>query len=196
MIKYKHLILILISIVLSACFGSPGSVPEDRFYTLIFNTSAIVVKKYNRISIKKVRAYGVYNERTMLYANADLPLQVKRYHYHHWVMSPTKLIQHGLKDYLTQSRIADEVLVHEVSQIGILRISVELLALERIVNKGQAMVHVELAFNIHKPDGHFKSYNFEKKIKTKRNTIHSAAEAYGVALTHIFRDFLKVLIVA
>jgi len=186
-------ILILLSLLLSACFGSPSSVPEDRFYTLRVNPAEIVKTKYKLITIQKVHAYGLYNERAMLYAKSDLPLQIKRYHYHHWVMPPTQLIQQNLKDYLSISHIAENVAIRAISGVNTLRISAELLAFERVVSVDKQFVHVELVFEVQQSNGHYNSYKYTENVKTSSNTLHAAADAYGLALGRIFKKLLNEL---
>lgn len=187
------LLLVPVSLSLAACFGSPSSVPEDRFYTLKTASPATRVTKYERITIKKVHAYGLYNERALLYAKAELPLQIKRYHYHHWVMPPTQLIQHSLKDYLSKSRIATDVIEQAISASKNLRISAELLAFERVIKQAEQWVQVKLEFEVKYPNGQYQSYQYSEKVKTKRDTIHAAAEAYGEALSRIYAKLLAEL---
>ena len=193
-IVYINLIFVT-SLLLTGCFGSPTAIPEDRFYTFKISEAEIVVTKYKRINIKKVHAYGIYNERAMLFADINLPLQIKRYHYHHWVMPPAHLIQHGLKDYLSQSRIAKDVGMQAISQRDDLSISVELVALERVIQQGEQSVHVELEFEVVRPNGDYRSYKYTRNIIAERNTLHAAAEVYGVAISQIYKEFLGELII-
>ena len=184
-------LLVVTSMLLTACFGSPTAVPEDRYYTLNISAPDIQPTKYERIVIDKVHAFGVYNERAMLYANAELPLQIKRYHYHHWTMSPAQLITHGLKDYLTQSKVAKSVVVSSFNQQQAVRVSVQLLAFERVISTSTQSVHVKLGFEIRYASGQYRTYSFEQTVPTEKNTMHSAAKAYGKALTEIFGQFLR-----
>jgi len=168
-------------------------VPVDRFYTLEFSKPGIVKSKYQRININKVRAYGIYNERAMLYSNAKFPLQIKRYHYHHWVMLPTQLIQQGLKEFLVNSQISREVATNQISKKNTLEINVDLLAFERVIDNGEYSVRTKLVFNVFNSKGESRSYNYNKSIKVKRDTLHDTAKSYGKILSDIFNDFLKEL---
>lgn len=191
--KIKPGLLIAASLLLTACFGSPASVPEDRFYTLKIATAEKIENKYKRIAINKVYAYGIYNERALLYAKAELPLQIKRYHYHHWAMPPTQLIQDALKDYLSQSGVAKNVVVQAISSNADLRIVGKLLAFERVIQSEKQWVHVEMEFEVYRANDQYRVFKYTKNKTTKKNTIHAAAEAYGVALTDIFKEFLVEL---
>ncbi len=191
--KIKLILLLMVGLLLTACFGSPASVPEDRFYTLKIATAKKVANKYQRIAINKIYAYGIYNERALLYASAELPLQIKRYHYHHWVMPPTRLIQHTLKNYLSHSGITNDVVVDAISTNTDLRISGQLLGFNRIIQPTKDAVHVELEFEVDWPDGRHHVFQYTQTIITKKNTLHAAAEAYGVALSTIFKAFLADL---
>jgi len=190
---FNKVIIIILSLLLSACFGSPSSVPEDRFYTLRVKSAERVKTRYKLITIKKVHAYGLYNERAMLYAKSDFPLQIKRYHYHHWVMPPTQLIQQNLKDYLSNSHIAENVVVRAISSVDTLRISAELLAFERVMSVDKQAVHIELAFEVKQPNGKYHSYKYKQDVTTSSNTLHAAADAFGIALGHIFKKLLSEL---
>ncbi len=191
--KIRLSLLIVSGLLLTACFGSPSSVPEDRFYTLKISAAEKVTRKYKRIAITKVYAHGLYNERALLYAKAELPLQIKRYHYHHWVMPPTQLIQHALSDYLKQSNIAKDVMVQAIGSDEDLRVSAQLLAFERVLQSEKQSVRVELEFTVRLANGSSRVFNYIQNITTKKNTLHSAAEAYGVALAVIFKAFLADL---
>ena len=191
--SYKKIILLTFSTMLLGCFGGASSVPVDRFYTLEFSKPGIVKSKYQRININKVRAYGIYNERAMLYSNAKFPLQIKRYHYHHWVMLPTQLIQQGLKEFLVNSQISREVATNQISKKNTLEINVDLLAFERVIDNGEYSVRTKLVFNVFNSKGESRSYNYNKSIKVKRDTLHDTAKSYGKILSDIFNDFLKEL---
>ena len=191
--KIRLSLLVMVSLLLTACFGSPSSVPEDRFYTLKVSAAEKVTRKYKRIAINKVYAYGIYNERALLYSSAELPLQIKRYHYHHWAMPPTQLIQHALSDYLSQSNIAQDIVVQRIGSDKDLSIVVQLLAFERVLQSEKQSVRVELEFTVHQENGAVHVFNYTQNTTTKKNTLHSAAEAYGVALVVIFKSFLADL---
>jgi len=191
--KLNSLIIIFFGFMLTGCFGSPTPVPEDRFYTVELSKADIYPTKYKRITIKRVHAYGLYKERAMLYSSADLPLQIKRYHYHHWVMPPTQIIENGLKDYLIQSRISKEVRIQVIRQVEDISISAELMAFERVLQKGEQSVHLELEFEIVRPDGRQQTLKFTKDKKTKNDTLHAAAIAYGEVLSDIFKKLLLEL---
>jgi len=188
-----YICLVALSVLLTGCFGSPASVPEDRFYTLKINKPDNVATKYKNIAIEKVRAYGLYNERAMLYAKSELPLQIKRYHYHHWVIPPTKMIQQGLKEYLDESQVASNVTSNSISRNTGLRVSVELLAFERVISKSKQMVRVKLEFNVIDAIGKQKTYQYYESVATDKNTLHAAAKAYGIALSNVFKKLLKDL---
>ncbi len=182
-------ILVLASLLLAACFGSPSSIPEDRFYTLSVATADKFTGKYKRININKVYAYGIYNERALLYANADFPLEIKRYHYHHWAMPPTQLIQHALKTYLSESHISQNVVQQSINSDADLRITGKLLGFERIIQTTSQSVHVEIEFEVYRENGRYQSFHYEQNVAAKSNTMHGAVQAYGVALSRIFKDF-------
>lgn len=191
--KIIFFILVLLSLLLAGCFGSPSSVPEDRFYTLSVSPSKTVTEKYKSIIINKIHAYGIYNERAILYARSELPLQIKRYHYHHWVMPPTQLIQNSLKKYLVKSEIASNVVVQAVNTGDSLRISAEILAFERIINKNENSVKVEIEFSVKQSNNQYKNYRYSQTVKAEKDTLHSAAVSYGKALSIIYSKFVKDL---
>ena len=191
--QYKIIFLFLAGLLLGGCFGSPSSVPEDRFYTFKVTKADKNKTKFRRIAIKKVHAYGLYNERALLYSHADKPLQIKRYHYHHWVVPPTQLVQQSLKDYLGQSNIADDVVVQAISPNDALRVSAELLAFERVIKQAEQFVRVEIEFEVRNSNRKYKTYKYSEIIKTSKNTLHSTAEAYGKALGKIYQKFVMAL---
>lgn len=185
--------LTVVNLLLTGCFGSPTAVPEDRFYTLDIAQADVKATKYKRIVIKRVHAYGLYKERAMLYSKAELPLQIKRYHYHHWVMPPTQIIEHGLKNYLSQSRISKHVVAQAIRQQKDLSIAIELLAFERVLQQGKQSVHIKMEIEVVRPSGKYQSYHYHRTHKMKSNTLHAAAIAYGEALSDIFKELLDEL---
>ena len=54
------------------------------------------------------QADGLYRERAILYSENEI--EIKQYHYHHWVDSPSRLLQEHLADMLSSSGISKIVL--------------------------------------------------------------------------------------
>ena len=96
------------TLLLSACFGGGESVPQDQFYRLsdVSYDGDRLKQMVNVLAVSSLESDVLHRERAILYSQADEPLKLQRYHYHHWTNVPSKLIQDHLVDYLRSSGMA------------------------------------------------------------------------------------------
>ena len=104
----KRCILILLFFILTSCVKQPP-LPTDHYYRLpplqSINTNEELI---NSISVIIFQADGLYRERAILYSENEI--EIKQYHYHHWVDSPSRLLQEYLAERLRLSKISKVVL--------------------------------------------------------------------------------------
>ncbi len=87
----KCYLAILFVLILTSCVNQPP-LPTDHYYRLRvaqdINSDKEIV---NSISVIVFQADGLYRERAILYSENEI--EVKQYHYHHWIDSPNRLLQ-------------------------------------------------------------------------------------------------------
>ena len=98
-------LITLLTLVLLGLVGcvSQTSVPEDHYYRLpeIKPEKTLSQPILNgAIGIAQLRAEGLYLERTLLYIDPTQPLEVRRYHYRHWIKVPTQLLHDSMLAYM------------------------------------------------------------------------------------------------
>lgn len=190
-----------LALVLSACAGS-SMVPEDHFYRLpaIKQTDSLKLPPlFNRLGVAEPEADGLYRERAAMYVESDRPLELKRYHYRHWVYSPPVLIQQYLHDYLQASKVAGVVVKYSGDQDVDEIIGGRILRFERLVGNTQAEVLVTLELYLQQSsddngaDGPALIFNkqYSRQLAVKDNAFYSSAELFGEALQQIFQQFVE-----
>lgn len=189
--KSASLSLILL---FTACANSPP-VPQDNFYHFATIKAPDTYQHQLTIALKDFRSDGLYRERALLYINAQYPLQTRRYHYHFWIKSPTKLIRQHMKEYFLNSQFAKQVHDKRVIDDSDLLISGQLQRLDRIIDKETSKVIVGLRLDVTSRDDKInmfsKTYTVENKVKGK--SIHDTVESYSTALSKIYEQFIADL---
>ena len=106
----KRYILIPFLFILTSCVKQPP-LPTDHYYRLPalqgINTDQEII---DSISVINFQADGLYRERAILYS--ENKVEIKQYHYHHWVDSPNRLLQEYLAERLRLSNISKLSLIH------------------------------------------------------------------------------------
>ena len=166
----KNLILLFIlSTLLSACGFSGSTIPADHFYRLpapVPSTVATVVE------IKAVQADGVYHERALLFVDNTRPLELQRYSYHFWALTPAKMLQNYLQTCLVRP---DTVQVSDNKQPPI-QLSPVIESFERVLANDQAQAVIKLRIN---------QRRYEATVVAESMDMHATVAAYGQAMQKI-----------
>ena len=123
-------------LMLAGC-AATQSVPEDHFYRL---TPPSVAEPFATppisgvLKVERVKAIGIYQERSVLFSREATPETLERYHYHFWVDAPAVLLRRHLVAYLRKRAVAQLVLGGETQQAGDIQLQLELNNFERILN--------------------------------------------------------------
>lgn len=185
---------------LAGCLGG-GPVPQDRFYLLPrvapeHPLPAPLVA--GTLGVDRLRADGLREERAMLYIDPAHPLQVRRYHYHHWAAVPGELIQQNLIDYLRAAGAASRV-VRDAPQLSVkARVTGRVLRLERIVGDDGVRVDVTLELYLSPSSANWSTVqgpgaggDYHASVAAGDRSMHATVEAYGRALDKIYGQFLQ-----
>ena len=184
--------------LLSACFGGGESVPQDQFYRLSDASyqGDSLKQMVNILAVSAPESDVLHRERPILYGQADEPLKLQRYHYHHWTNIPSKLIQDHLVDYLRSTGMAKQVVRYgEQAKIDA-EIGGQLKRFERVIGTDKITVVVQLEL-FYKTRGHspkFYQNVYQQELVVTNSSMHATATAFSQALQAIYMDFIRDVI--
>ena len=138
------------------------------------------------------QADGLYRERAILYSENEI--EIKQYHYHHWVDSPSRLLQEHLADMLSSSGISKIVLTtFEGNSNLIIKGKIKAFEQKKSGNQSSALVSIE--FRVDRSNDNqpilFKQYT--QVISSEESSITSVIGAFGVAVNNIYTNFYNDL---
>ena len=188
----RYQIFFLFLFVLTACVQQPP-LPTDHYYRLpgiegISTDKAII----ESVSVISFQADGLYRERAILYSENEI--EIKQYHYHHWVDSPSRLLQEHLADMLSSSGISKIVLTtFEGNSNLIIKGKIKAFEQKKSGNQSSALVSIE--FRVDRSNDNqpilFKQYT--QVISSEESSITSVIGAFGVAVNNIYTNFYNDL---
>ena len=141
---------LLLSALMSACAGT-GPAPDDRYYRLGEIEPQRVYRQAPLAGVVQVEPFqgsALHAQRSLVYAEADRPLQLDRYHYHHWVEPPPRLLERHLREFLEQAGLAAEVVGADYPERPDYRIRAEIRRFEQLRSKHGQSVAVSLEFTV------------------------------------------------
>ena len=165
----KYVRFLIFIPLLSACSFFGGTIPVDHFYRLPAPTPSIIA---TAVEITAVRTDGLYNERALLFVNAERPLELQRYTYHFWALTPAKMLQSYLQACLIQSDAAQQP-DNNKSRI---QLSPIVESFERVLANGQALAVVKLRIN---------QRDYASSVAADALDMHATVVAYGQAMQKI-----------
>ena len=184
-------------ILLQACVGS-SPVPPDRYYRLqdpanVAKLSQPLISK--TLGIKRLRADGLHSGRAIVYVDRKSPLELLRYHYHHWVESPSHLIQDNMVAYFRAIGLAKKIVRYDSVKQADMLISGELLRFERILTDDGPQVLVTMELHYGQGSGHSSRWDntYSARIKANGPKLYATIEAFSKALEMIYIEFTKDL---
>ncbi len=185
----------LLSLVLGGCMSAPP-VPDDHFYRLppahAQALSAPVLKGV--LAVERPRSDDLHGERAMLFVRAERPLELNRYHYYFWVDTPPHLIQEQLRRYLQQAGVAKRVVRLDGGPAPDYVLHGRVVRFERVVRKDGADASVMLELGVSPVHGgHGWSKTYRAVERARGGDVNATVQAFGVALDHIYAQFLRDL---
>lgn len=187
----------LVALVLSACVSAPP-IPEQNYYLLPEPHPTVVYAKplvATALSVPRLRANGVYNERAMIYVDDTNPLDLHTYHYHSWNDVPALMIRDHLVAYLRASHAAPQVLDPAGGAFSRERVVGRILHFERRISDTIVKVDVQLELGIARADGTwlFEPHTYRAVLAAPDRSVHASAATFGRALDAICARFLAEL---
>jgi len=190
----------LLSFMLVAC-GSQPPVPEDRFYRLSdiqlkqTNTKPVSITLSKPVKLERIATEGLYQERAILYIDNNYPLELRRYHYHHWLNTPADMVGEHFLSYLRSVFPAGKVDRYKAElQVRNYHIGGKLLRFERIMNNGSPIASVTLELWLDTGDHqHIFTKEYSITEQAKDGSMHATALAFGKALEKTYESFIHDL---
>lgn len=188
------------ALVLGAALGGCGTSsapPQDSFYRLEAEDAG---RRYGQpllpgtVEVNRFSADGVTGERAILYSDGDR--QLRRYSYHYWVDSPTRLAQQSLIEELRQAAAATTVVSPDLRVPADWRVSGEMERLEHHRSGEEptsVMVSVEISV-VNARTGELvmvDSFQATRPVESQR--VAAAVGAFNGAWTDIVASFLDRL---
>lgn len=195
-----HSFILFLSLLLVAC-GSQPPVPEDRFYRLpdVQSGENIRLSGFSlnkKVVLERLDTEGLYQERAILYVDDNNPLELRRYHYHHWVNSPVNIVSEHLLSYLRSVLPAGEVSRYNAMQNKRkdYQIGGKLVRFERVLNNGNPQAEVALELWVGADQNPRMLVNeYSASVFAQDGTMHATAIAFGKALEETYANFLQDL---
>ncbi|MDX1518651.1 MAG: ABC-type transport auxiliary lipoprotein family protein [Gammaproteobacteria bacterium] len=186
--------LIIISLVmfLWSC-GSQQPVPVDRYYRLPeINPASVqqVSLSDGVIYVSVFETDGLHRERALIYSDSREGLELKQYHYHHWIDSPTRMIRDHLVEFLRAASAAPTI-VSSVDPYPQIEIRGKIKRFDQIKNGSGTEVIVVLELRADKEGRlvHIGDYILTEKVPG--DTFPESIAAFNRALINCFTQFVN-----
>lgn len=189
----KRLPVYLAMIFLTAC-AVPGPLPDDEYYRLPPVSAAVDPRPLTDgvIFVEQFFAEGIYRERSLLYSDDPEGLVLKRYHYHHWIVTPSRLIRDHFIDYLRAAREAAQV-VSTADIPAQLSIYGRIRHFERRLTASGVTVVVGLEFRVNRASAEspllLKAYNRSEELRDDSMT--ASVRAFARLLGDIYGELVE-----
>jgi ABC-type uncharacterized transport system auxiliary subunit len=181
-------------VLLSGCFGGNSApIPADHYYRLD-NTAphnpANRPTLSGSLAVQQIIARGLYQERAVLFIRPDTPLELHRHHYHHWVDSPSRLIQEDLLHYLYNAGFAEHAERFQPGKPADHSIGGRIKRFERVLGSDGVTVTVSLQLEyrsvrtetlLHK--------EYTQSVPAPDRKMYSSIAAFDAALQQIYEQF-------
>ena len=188
----KRYILIPFLFILTSCVKQPP-LPTDHYYRLPalqgINTDQEII---DSISVINFQADGLYRERAILYSENEV--EIKQYHYHHWVDSPNRLLQEYLAERLRLSNISKVVLTtFEGNSNLIIKGKIKAFEQKRLSSKNSAFVSIEFRVDRNNESQPILYKQYTQVVDSEDSSVTSAISAFGIAVNSIYESFYNDL---
>jgi len=188
----KRYILIPFLFILTSCVKQPP-LPTDHYYRLPsfqgINTDEEII---NSISVITFQADGLYRERAILYSENEI--EIKQYHYHHWVDSLNRLLQEHLVERLRLSGMSKVVLTEfEGNSNLIIKGKIKAFEQRKSGNKNSAFISIEFRVDKNNKGQPILFKQYTQVVDSEESSMTSVVNAFGVAVNNIYESFYNDL---
>ncbi len=188
--------LLFVFSILNGCAGSSGPIPEDHFYML--TGKPLQAESKNKLlkgalEIARFNAKSIYNERAVLYAHEDRPLQLKQYHYHYWTDSPAQMLQGNFATIFSKVGLADTVSVSNPRIDYDYSLTGNILRFERVMGSGngKSLVSISLALTKRGEGKPLILRTYTHQVDAESSSLYYSIEAFNNAISLISSEFVN-----
>ena len=188
----KRYIFIPFLFILTSCVKQPP-LPTDHYYRFPalqgINADEEII---NSISVITFQADGLYRERAILYSENEI--EIKQYHYHHWVDSLNRLLQEHLVERLRLSGISKVVLTEfEGNSNLIIKGKIKAFEQRKSGNKNSAFISIEFRADKNNEGQPILFKQYTQVVDSEESSMTSVVNAFGVAVNNIYESFYNDL---
>jgi len=176
--------------------GSSAPVPEDKFFRLGAPSQGQAKPVFNgNVAVQRFQADGLHNGRAIIYSDSKQPLQLKQYHYHHWLDAPSQLVQNHLISYLRSVSAAPLVVSDQPGIQSDYIISGKIIEFEQFNDGNTTRSKVKLELQVRKPRARTPLLvkEYAETITAADANIHNVAKSLSNGLTTIYEKFITDL---
>lgn len=180
--------------------ASSSSMPEDNYYRLtpINQIEKLSAPRINAtLVVERVKAYGIYHERAILYVPEDSPETLKYHHYHHWIDKPATLVREHLLRYLRDLAVADNIVADQGRQNDALLLKLDLKNFERELHRnGEVYVKISLGLRIVNKKHHnpILVQDYTETSRAEDGSMAATIHAFNLGLANIYQQLSEDLL--
>ena len=188
----RYILFFPLLLILNACIKQPP-LPTDHYYRLpILQGIGAEKEIINSISVISFQADGLYRERAILYSENEI--EIKQYHYHHWVDSPRRLLQEYLAERLRLSGISKVVLTtFEGNSNIIIKGKIKAFEQKKLNNKNSAFVSIEFRVDRNNEKSPILYKQYTQVVDSDGSSMNLTINAFGIAVNSIYESFYNDL---
>lgn len=183
--------VLFIPLFLIAC-SAQKPVPVDQFYRLpdFSSSSESVVLSDQVIYVGIFETNGLHRERALIYSDKPQGLELKQYHYQHWIDSPTRMLRDSLVQFL-RSKNAAPTVVTTVDPYPQIEIKGKIKRFDQIEKEDttEVVVSLELRADMEGRLIHIQDYQAMEQSRSDSST--DLINAYHLALEQCFSRFVN-----
>lgn len=186
----------LVALVLTGCAKAPP-VPVDRFYRLPEPSVAALGADRTRwgqlVHVRALQADGLHTERAVLFSEDVQAVSLVRYHYHHWVDGPPRLVQDYVATSLRQAVPSALILTEPDGRPDVV-VSGKVKRFEHHVplgkGEGRAMVALELRVSRASGSAPVWVKDYQAVVDVRGVGMTATINAFGQAMSDIVSAFV------
>lgn len=190
----NYCVLFMVLVLSSCAMNAP--VPDDHYYKLPWEHVVLpqVRLTAGTIFVEQFIADGLYRERALLHTVDKLGIELKQYHYHYWIDSPSRILRDQLIRYLAASN-ADLSVTDIPDASAVLGIHGTVKGFERreFEHTDQVFVDLELRVDKHGKDTPLLVSDYQTQVEVAGPEMNDVVIAFDKALSQIFARFLADL---
>ncbi len=187
-----RILIYLVIFTLGGC-SAQKPVPEDRYFRLPDVAASSIQHTPLSDGIVYVSIFesnGLHRERALVYSDSREGVELRQYHYHHWVDSPTRMIRDHLVHYLRAIGAAPTI-VSSIDPDSKIEIKGKIHRFDRVINNDTIEVVVALELSADRGGRLLHVGDYILTEPAGGRAMNDTVEAFHRALTNCFNQFVS-----